>query len=256
MTKKLVTVVVPLYTVSLSKTEQMSLKQCVNVLGEFSIVFAQPKSLDVSSINYNGLIASEHFEDSYFKSVSSYNELMLSSVFYERFINSEYILIYQLDAYVFKNELKMWCKKGYDYIGAPWINSKQTWLKKIEKIFHSKQKKERSIVFYKVGNGGFSLRKVDKSLMITKSLIKVIKANLKRHKSDFWVMEDVFWSLKVPEYFPDFKIPEYKEALGFAIDRKPELAMELNNNVLPFGCHGFEKPKVKEFWEGKIKQED
>ena len=31
------------------------------------------------------------------------------------------MLIYQLDAYVFKDELLNWANKGYDYIGAPWL---------------------------------------------------------------------------------------------------------------------------------------
>jgi hypothetical protein len=61
-------------------------------------------------------------------------------------------------------------------------------------------------------------------------------------------MEDVFWS-SIPEQDPRFLIPDYKEGLRFAFDRKPDLAFKLNNNKLPFGCHGFEKPKVKAFWE-------
>ena len=60
-------------------------------------------------------------------------------------------------------------------------------------------------------------------------------------------MEDVFWS-SIPEHDSSFLIPDYKEGLQFAFDRKPELALKLNNNKLPFGCHGFEKPKVRAFW--------
>jgi len=178
---------------------------------------------------------------------------MLSDEFYGRFTDSEYILIYQLDAYVFKNELKDWCLKDYDYIGAPWLTSPETIGKKISRLFHSKKKKEREVIFHKVGNGGLSLRRVSKSLQIAKDLKEQIKENLKRNKDDFWIMEDVFWSIKVPEYYPDFKIPYYKEAIDFAIDRKPEIGFKLNNNQLPFGCHGFNKPKVKAFWEDKIK---
>lgn len=87
---------------------------------------------------------------------------------------------------------------------------------------------------------------------MTQRFKKEIKENLTRDQDDFWIMEDVFWSLKVPKLFPEFKIPTYKEALGFAMDRKPELAIKLNNNELPFGCHGIDKSKVKDFWELKI----
>lgn len=253
MSTHLVKVVIPIYKTNLTEGEQKSLNQCVKLLGEFPIVFMQPETLDTSGLSFNGLIKKETFEDNYFKSVFGYNELMLSDVFYERFTDSEYILIYQLDAYVFKNELKTWCLKGYDYIGAPWLASPNTLVNRFIKLFHSKRKKEREVIFFKVGNGGFSLRKVATSLKIAKELKPEIAENLKRDKDDFWIMEDVFWSLKVPEYFPDFKIPHYKEAIGFAMDRKPELGFKLTNNQLPFGCHGFEKSKVKAFWEDKIK---
>ncbi len=253
MRSELVKIIIPIYKTNLTDGERKSLNQCVKLLSDFPIVFAQPKSLNSSIINFNGLIKTETFDDLYFKDVYGYNSLMLSTNFYERFTDYKYILIYQLDAYVFKNELKKWCLKGYDYIGAPWIASKNSLLKSFLKLFHSKQKKERNVIFFKVGNGGFSLRKVSSSLMVTKELEDQISDNLKRQKDDFWIMEDVFWSLKVPTFFPDFKIPDYKEAIGFAIDRKPELAIKLNNDELPFGCHGFEKSKVKTFWESRIK---
>lgn len=247
MNEELITVVIPLYKTVLSKTEQMSLKQCLHVLGKYKLVFAQPENLDSSKLTANK-IQVEKFPDHYFKSVFGYNSLMLSSVFYERFSDSKYILIYQLDAFVFKDELIEWCNKGYDYIGAPWIASPDTTIKKLTNIFASQNKKERQKIFFKVGNGGFSLRNVAKSITIARELSNLVKENLQRDEDDFYIMEDVFWSIMVPEYYPDFKIPHYKEALGFAMDRKPNLALEMHKE-LPFGCHGFDKPKVKDFWE-------
>ncbi|WP_242204337.1 DUF5672 family protein [Aestuariivivens insulae] len=252
MEKNLVKVVIPIYKTDLTEGERKSLNQCVKVLGDYPIVFVQPKALDSSSIDFNGLISVETFDDFYFKDVFSYNALMLSEDFYSRFVDSEYILIYQLDAYVFKDELETWCLKGYDYIGAPWLASRNTLLNRFFKLFHSKKKKERNIIFFKVGNGGFSLRRISSCLEVTQELKEEIRENLKRKKDDFWIMEDVFWSIKVPTLIDEFTIPNYQEAVAFAVDRKPEIGFELNNNMLPFGCHGFEKPKVKEFWETKI----
>ena len=51
----------------------------------------------------------------------AYNRLMMSEQFYRAFEGYEYILIYQLDCLVFSNALEEWCRKGYDYIGAPWF---------------------------------------------------------------------------------------------------------------------------------------
>lgn len=247
-----VVVVIPIYKNTLTEGERLSLNQCVKILGNYSIVFVQPESLDSSTISFDGRIKTECFPDKYFKTVFGYNELMLSDFFYKRFSSSKYMLIYQLDAYVFKDELMKWCAKGYDYIGAPWIESPNTLLNRFLKLFHSKRKKEREIIFFKVGNGGFSLRNIKTSISVTQRFKQEIKESLTRDKDDFRIMEDVFWSVKVPKLFPEFKIPGYKEALGFAMDRKPELAIKLNNNELPFGCHGFEKSKVKDFWELKI----
>lgn len=44
---------------------------------------------------------------------------MLSAEFYDRFAAYEYVLIYQLDAFVFADRLAEFCQMGYDYIGAP-----------------------------------------------------------------------------------------------------------------------------------------
>ncbi|WP_445736050.1 DUF5672 family protein [Mariniflexile sp.] len=249
MQKKLVTIIIPIYKANLSKTEQMSLNQCMKVLGEFDIVFVQPEKLDSSSINFGGKIRTELFPDHYFENVYGYNSLMLSEDFYKRFLDFKYMLVYQLDAFVFKNELKEWCDKGYDYIGAPWIASPNTIVKKILGVFDSKRKKERSKIFFKVGNGGFSLRNIPKSYKIAQEMKSEIETNLKRDKNDFYIMEDVFWCITVPKHYPDFSIPEYREALGFAMDRKPDLAFKLNKKILPFGCHGFDKPKVEGFWK-------
>jgi len=247
--KNTVTIVIPIYKSDISKTERMSLQQCFKVLRNYEIVFIHPEGLDVSSLNFGGKIKSETFPSKYFTNVLGYNSLMLFEKFYQRFLDSKYILIYQLDAFVFKDELLNWCMKDYDYIGAPWISSKNTVLKKVLHLFSSRKKKERQKIFFKVGNGGFSLRNVLKSYKITKELKNEIKVNLRRDKDDFYIMEDVFWSIVVPKHFSDFKIPDYKEALGFSMDRKPDIALKLNKNQLPFGCHGFDKPKVEQFWK-------
>jgi len=44
---------------------------------------------------------------------------MMSPAFYDAFKAFDYILIYQLDAFVFRDELEYFCSLGYDYIGAP-----------------------------------------------------------------------------------------------------------------------------------------
>ena len=52
--------------------------------------------------------------------------------------------------------------------------------------------------------------------------------------------EDVFWSLEVNRKKKQLKIPDYKKALCFSIEFKPEHAFALNKNHLPFGCHAWD----------------
>jgi hypothetical protein len=247
----LVKVVIPVYKSYFGELEEKSFLQCMDVLKDYPIVLVQPEGLDNSYIARKfPQIQVENFSKKYFENISGYNELLLSASFYERFSDSEFILIYQLDAFVFKNTLKEWCEKGYDYIGAPWIATQHNKIvTKILALFDSKKKKERKQIFYKAGNGGFSLRKVSSHYKIVKEQESFISDFLRAEKKAIYAIEDVFWSLKAPEFCKDFKIPDYKEALHFAIDRKPKIAFKLINNEIPFGCHGINKQKVIDFWK-------
>lgn len=238
-------VIIPIYKTVLSKTEEMSLQQCLRVLGNYDIIMVCPKKFNKDKFKDIN-VKFEEFEEQYFKNIEGYNKLLLQSYFYERFLNYDYILIYQLDAFVFKDELENWCNKGYDYIGAPWLATKNL-TSKIFNVFASKKLKQRKSIWYKVGNGGLSLRKTKSFYEISNKLADVITIHLK-NKEEIFGIEDVFWSLKAPEYFPNFSIPDYKEAAKFALDRKPKIGFKINNSELPFACHGFNKPKVINFW--------
>lgn len=255
-----VTVVVPLYTTSLNDNDLMSLKRTIAVLGNYTFNFACPQHLDLAPL-HNLLKKVKHnivrFEDAYFKGISGYNKLMLSDAFYKKFDSFDYILICQTDVYVFKDELLSWCAKGYDYIGAPWLASKRNFYNKalfeVRNFF--KKKKKSTNHFFKVGNGGFSLRKVSKMYEITtnqKENIAYLQENRNRYSHH---VEDVYFSMVAPT-LTDIKIPDYKEAVDFCIDRKPHIGLKLNGGKLPFACHGFNKPKVRAFWEPLIQKEE
>jgi hypothetical protein len=253
--KHLVKIVIPIYKNYFGDLEEKSFLQCIKVLKNYPIVLVQPEGLDNAYITerFSNVIV-ETFSKHYFENISGYNELLLSEYFYKRFLDSEFILIYQLDAFVFKDTLKEWCQKGYDYIGAPWIATQHNSIgmkifDKIATIFNSKKKNERKKIFYKVGNGGFSLRKTSLHYKIAYEQKTFISSFLGAEKKEIYAIEDVFWSIKVPELYRDFKIPEYMEALHFAIDRKPKIALKFVNNEIPFGCHGINKPKVIGFWK-------
>lgn len=158
----------------------MALKQCVTVLKDYSLVIVKPESLNIRTILLKyPMLKTESFSDEHFVSLRSYNKLVLIPSFYLRFRQYQYMLIYQLDAYVFKDELLYWANKGYDYIGAPWIpnvkvlqdeRSQRKLLREYAwyMITGSEKRTKEEAFRYQVGNGGFSLRKISKMVKVTR----------------------------------------------------------------------------------------
>lgn len=235
-------IVIPIYKSELTDDEALSLIRCKQILGDFSIYLMSPDSLDIDELlNRFGIDKNQvlRFEDNYFTGPEAYSELLLSHSFYATFDQYDYMLIYQLDAYVFQDDLDYWMNKGYDYIGAPWYgayfpNSLEfrkglpIWRSnlRLRKIF-----KEPSRL---VGNGGFSLRK-----------IKSFKRNLKRYKkaAEKWhcrEYEDTFFAIALPNLNPFFKIPNANEARFFSLELKAREQIE-EMGELPFGCHAWQK---------------
>jgi len=240
-----VAVVIPIYRNVLTEYESISLDRCLKVLGNHRIVILSQHGLEIDGIDQlkNHEVITCCFDRKYFSSVDGYNRLMLSTDFYRSFISYRYILIYQLDAFVFSDQLLDWCRLSYDYIGAPWIGV--DWIQGIQKahfgyLWRFTGKKERT-----VGNGGFSLRRV-RAFMLALLLLKNAA-----NKWGYNEHEDLFWSLAVPDYLPFFRIPDDNVALNFAFEANPRTCFEINNH-LPFGCHAWEKHDT-DFWRPVFK---
>lgn len=260
MFERLVNIVIPIYKKNLDKYEDLSFRQICNTFSSYDITIIKPEKLNLDFLldDYENL-KFESFDDSYFRSVHDYNRLMMSEGFYTRFTDYKYILIAQLDAYVFRDELKQWCDKDYDYIGAPWLVRPIysfpvlrlfSYLK--YKFYNLIDKKNSRITRWKVGNGGFSLRKVEKHLEVTRELSGVISHYLNNRGHLY--NEDVFFSIEVNKYGMGFKYPDYMEALKFSFDKYPDLCYKINNYELPFACHGWSKRKMLKFWSNIILQ--
>ena len=117
-------VVIPVYKAVPKLTELASFRQCIKVLKSFDLCLVTYEELDLTvykgiAKEYSKEIKVKCFERHFFASVTGYNKLCYNIDFYSAFRNYDYMLIYQLDAWVFRDELQMWCEKGYDYIGSP-----------------------------------------------------------------------------------------------------------------------------------------
>lgn len=266
-----VVVVIPIYKKNINIEEEASLRQCFKVLTNYPLKLICPENLDITVYKQ---IAKEMdvqvsfipFDKEYFESIITYNKLMLSVNFYLKFVEYKYMLVYQLDAWVFRDELEYWCRQGLDYIGAPWFDG------------YGNADYNSSIKPY-AGNGGFSLRNIQ-SFIDVLSVIKNKKNSCIRMKSIMTInaetkfrlhkkykilriyfskenllkyyINNYYEDLVIVEAFPkvkkDFRLAKYNEGLKFSFEVLPERLYELNNNELPFGCHAFSKYNYT-FWK-------
>ena len=256
-----VAIVVPWYNrETLTPDEEISLRHLVCYLGPYDRFIAAPEGLRVNRPGFEVMT----FDISFFGSSAANKRLMLSRKFYEAFVDYEYILLYQLDALVFSDQLKEWCAHGFDYIGAPWIKCNDT----------------PRVTVPRVGNGGLSLRKVESFLKVIdsqaygtepddywqkyfgsqpkyiqflnlpKRYLMHLKTfnNVHREMARYGHNDDRFWSDEAFKYYPDFKIAPFELGLKFSFEASPTLCFEMNNNTLPFGCHAWPKYD-RGFWQ-------
>jgi hypothetical protein len=271
-----VVVVIPIYKKEMTNNETISFKQCLKVLSKYEICIVSPSRLDLSNyINLLELNQSKYklmfFDKKYFESITGYNNLLLRKFFYESFSSYDYMLIYQLDAFVFSDELVNWCNQNFDYIGAPW--------------FENFRESKCNNNFEGVGNGGFSLRKISFFLKVFSWKFPLLRPSylLKRYynldcfyifvlklpyiflrifgfrntvkyftENELFIeQEDVFWSQYMNNSWKSINLPSIGIACKFAFEQKPEYLFNLNNKKLPFGCHAWEKYDPI-FWENYI----
>lgn len=257
-------IVIPVYKPTITGDEALSLDRCLNILCNYSIIFVAPESMSTAvyeqACNKHGIqFKDSRFHPSFFKDIQGYNRLLLNKSFYQSFQEYSYMLIYQLDAYVFSDNLESWCEKGYDFIGAP--------------IF--------SKAGIRVGNGGFSLRKIkpileffnaNKNVFPAKSVIENIRLKEKpftrifallmmmagwRNKplevADRWKYnEDDFWSNHLSNSRFALRTPPFEVAMKFSFECKPSTLWAMCNNELPFGCHAWRKYEYDSFWKDHI----
>jgi hypothetical protein len=235
-------VLIPCYQATLTPAETAALEQCRRLLGHYDCRVCQPEGL-VLPKSFAGLQA-ECFPADRFSSIDSYNQLLLSAEFYERFQDWDYMLIYQLDAWVFRDELEDWCRQGFDYIGAPWGNA--GFVEKYRRL----RLIPRSSCFpwlsgllyrneFRVGNGGFSLRNI-------RAFLRVLRSN-ETAVSRWGGNEDLFWSFLGTQLDRSFRIAFEDRAMRFALELNPRAYVERMGGRLPFGCHAWQKYDP-DFW--------
>lgn len=231
MSKNDVAIVIPYYSMNLNYFEMISFRKAIEVFCDRSIYLLVPRRYaEVFSEEIKN-VSVIYIEDKLLDSVKSYNAMMLSISFYEMFKEYRYILLYQLDAYVFEDTLDYYVKLGYDYIGAPWIKGAKYIL-------------DNHLELLNVGNGGLSLRNVKKTIDLLSLHIEI----------DFSQNEDLFFGAANGIELANgekFCVAPVDEALKFSFDRDARLCFEKNDRKLPMGCHAWYKNDLS-FWKKYI----
>ena len=273
-----VAIVIPVHKATPSEGEIISFRQCLRVLGDYPICFVMPPGLDTRAY---AKIISEHapaadvkylrFPSRYFRSWAGYNRLLMAPRFYASFRAYTHILIYQLDCFVFRDELMEWCSRPYDFVGPPWFEG------------HDCSPDDAPVMG--VGNGGLSLRTVAshrralfsfsyriRPLALWRRFVRALNwsgrlAHIPQLVSDLTVRnntfflfndfqhsEDFFWARHVNANFKWFRVAPLGEALRFGFEVHPRRCYEKAGCLMPFGCHAWEKYDP-DFWRPHIEAE-
>ena len=249
-------IIITIYKETLDCVEEISLKRLRKVLIDdkmnvgvwhemkdySSVYLVCPEGLDTSAYEkiYNVGdpeidLKKIEFEPGYFKSTATYSQLCISYDFYDRFSEYEYMLIYQLDCYLFEDKIKEWCDKGYDYIGGPILSTDCGW----DTVKNSRKGKKWTPY---VGNGGFSLRKIETFKDITDPNGELRR---KYHLTDDVlskvIFEDKYFCNDLYNFY-ELDIPGWIEATNFAVDMSVDVIYDyFKLNTKPMGIHSVDK---------------
>jgi hypothetical protein len=274
--RNLCVVVIPIYKTDLREYEIHSLRKFAQVFSSRDIYILAPERLGGILENELGKLDPSlgglkyaWFADKHFGSVRTYNRLMLDPHFYQRFIEYEYMLIAQTDAFVFEDGIDMFASMEYDYLGAPWFQGYD-------------YAGENSELLPYCGNGGFSMRRIrsflnvlmraDQTVEPLREIIERVresslKAFLPRLCENIvdWVFhnkvgtfgesisryEDYFWARCACRIVPAFASAPPEIGMKFAFETNPALLYKKNGDRLPMGCHGWWKYDL-DFWKPHI----
>ncbi len=144
---KTVAIVIPFYArTNFLPEEELSLRQLCHFLGRYDKFLIAPFGSGVQREGFEVIQMPRKF----FGSPAAASRLTMWPHFYRAFQDYEYILIHHVDSVVLSDDLASWCDAGWDYIGPPWLPCADTpWVKEPA-----------------VGNGGFTLMKVESALQV------------------------------------------------------------------------------------------
>ena len=239
--RKEVAILIITHYPTLNKYQKISLIQCLKIFGnKYPIYIICPFGMNKDEyISYSNKLIFHEVKASNLESYHAFNHFKINPLLYLKYLKYKFVLFYELDAFVFEDQLEYWISKGYSLIGAPWF----------EKYYLAD---ENSRIIGQ-GNGGFSLRNTLQCFIGTFFSYLLRSPKTKKLK----IQEDIYLTNHILKYFPGARFPEIEESLRFAIDSNPEKAFKMNKNRIPFGIHAWYKnDRHLGFWKDKLKSFD
>jgi hypothetical protein len=277
-------VVVPLHTLELHANEVAALANALEKLSDHEFVLLHKHSipprqlldrLGLRMVERKRAIYCMAVADECLASIKSYNSMLMQAWFYRLFKAWDYLLIFQLDAWILGSNLLDWLQKKYSYVGAPWtgelgpdtpdsgVGNGGLSLRKVKDMLaiFEDQKRLRSVPVFRLGFLAWRMtlfRLYDRfpvwqwPLLFLKRVILFVRMSLGWHNTlDYFIgigiQEDHVLGIYVPHVFPWFRLPPMEEAAEFAIEANPRRTREYYGIKRPFGCHAWEKFDRK-FW--------
>lgn len=233
-------VVIPIYRPELPRDELYALLRSLPLLAGRPVTFIAPQGLDLSWYRRRWPeVGVKTFDDAYFASIRGYNLLLLSADFYREFARHEFMLVLQTDALLLSDELDHWAGQPYDYVGAPWPQGIEISVE-VDRFVGGNAQRVRA----KVGNGGFSLRRIRKCMALLEEFPQALELFRRSGSS-----EDIFFAV-MGLLSADFVLPGEMAAAQFALELQPERYHAIQGR-LPMGVHAWRKHNP-EFWRARL----
>lgn len=233
-------VVIPVYRPTLPRDELYALLRSLPLLEGRPVYFIAPHGLDLAWYRERWpQVGVRSFDDAYFASIRGYNLLLLSPDFYRSFDRHEFMLVLQTDAILLSDELDHWAGQPYDYVGAPWPQGIEVNVE-LDRFAGGYNQRVRA----KVGNGGFSLRRIRKCIALLEEFPQALDLFRRTGSS-----EDIFFAV-MGTLSADFVLPGEMAAALFALELTPERYYAVQGR-LPMGVHAWRKHNPG-FWQAQL----
>lgn len=233
----------------LEKYEQLSLLRIIdfccnnNLLNNLYLILPDNINLDKFWNNYINPILNDKqiytnikywiFDKVVFSSLNAYNNMLsLNQNFYGNFINDyNYMLTYQLDGYIFDNQLEYFLNKEYDYIGGYYLPVYANLIKYNE---YENINTEHHLIM----NSGVSLKKLSFCIESIQQNYKNFIEGIEFNNIHAYINDDDFFSI--------FYTTEVNtlDSIRFSLNYSgAETHYAINNFQYPFCCHAFHKSR-------------